>query len=64
MHATTVPDPLSDTPICNTSSGVKILEYLRQKMLTIYDLAILGNPACAIDTKLQWLDTKLWSSSV
>ena len=57
-HATKVPRPPSGVRLYNTSPTVEVLEHLRQKMLTIHDLAIVGNPAGAIDTKLQWLDTK------
>lgn len=60
-YATTPPHLVSGARLYHTSPTVEVLEYLRQKMLTIHDLAILGNPAGAIDTKLQWLDTKFQS---
>ena len=43
----------------DTSPTVEVLENLRQKMLPVYYLAVLGGPTGLLNAKLQWLDTKM-----
>jgi hypothetical protein len=43
----------------DTSPTVEVLENLRQKMLPVYYLAVLGGPTGLLNAKLQWFDSKM-----